>query len=70
LARLYDGDIIRLDAERGLLNALVDPGELARRQPAAPPKAGNAQPDLGRHLFSLFRQSALGAEFGGGVFKI
>jgi phosphogluconate dehydratase len=59
LARLRDGDVIRLDARTGTLEALgVD---LASRPPAnsPPPPVGT-----GRELFALMRGSASQAEFG------
>ena len=61
LSRVRDGDIIRLDAEAGVLEALVDPVEWAARVPAtAPPEADG----MGRELFGLFRANANEAERG------
>jgi phosphogluconate dehydratase len=61
LSRVQDGDIIRLDAEAGTLQALVDPAEWAARVPAtAPPEADG----MGRELFGLFRANANEAERG------
>ena len=61
LARLRDGDVVRLCARRGELNALVDPAEWSARAPAAAPAAG---PGFGRELFALMRAGADGAEQG------
>jgi phosphogluconate dehydratase len=52
LARLRDGDVIRLDTVTGRLEALVD--DLDARAPAAPDLSGNAH-GVGRELFAAFR---------------
>ena len=60
LARLRDGDLVRLDAEAGTLEVLAEGFEA--RPPApfeAPPAHG-----LGRELFALFRAHAGSAETG------
>lgn len=61
IGKLRDGDIVRLDAEAGVLQALVDPAEWAAREQAAPPL-----PELGtgRELFALMRATASEAEAG------
>ncbi len=62
LARLSDGDVVRLDAEAGVLTALVPAAEWDARVPAeAPPEAEGT----GRELFALFRHNASEAERGG-----
>ncbi len=62
LAKLRDGDVVRLCATTGTLDALVDPGEWTlREQAAAPPPALGA----GRELFAFMRRDAHGAEEGG-----
>lgn len=66
LAKLRDGDVVRLDAEAGRLQALVDEQEWARREPA---RIGDAQREanglgLGRELFARMRRNALAAEEG------
>jgi phosphogluconate dehydratase len=66
LARLKTGDPIRLDAEAGVLEVLVDPAELAARPPKADPKAGEF--GYGRELFAHMRRAAGPAESGAGVF--
>ena len=66
LARLRDGDVVRLDADAGTLQALVPPQEWASREAAAMPAAlvaANAI-GVGRELFSAFRRNALLAEQG------
>ncbi|MBZ6380426.1 phosphogluconate dehydratase [Sphingomonas sanguinis] len=58
---IRDGDIVRLDAVEGTLNALVDPTEWAAREQAATPAPAQG---MGRELFALFRQAADEAEKG------
>ncbi|WP_019905181.1 phosphogluconate dehydratase [Methylobacterium sp. 77] len=61
LAKLRDGDIVRLSAEDGALQALVDPAEWdARGDATAPPPALGT----GRELFAFMRHGADGAEQG------
>ena len=66
LAKLKTGDVILLDAERGVLEVKVDPAEWAARPTAVDPRAG--QSGCGRELFAHMRAAALSAEQGGGVF--
>lgn len=62
IGKLRDGDVVRLDAEAGVLTALVDPAVWdAREQAVAPP----AQQGVGRELFALMRHTASEAEAGG-----
>jgi len=62
LARLQDGDMVRLSAEEGSLEALVDADEWAARDYAVPPP----QPlGTGRELFAFMRHGADEAEKGG-----
>ena len=62
IARLREGDIIRLDSEAGTLAVLVDDAEFAAR-PIATTTAPAAN-DLGRQLFAANRQSVLPADRG------
>ena len=62
LSLVRDGDVIRLDAEAGVLTALVDADEWAARSPVPPPAAAMG---TGRELFALFRAHAGDAERGG-----
>jgi phosphogluconate dehydratase len=66
IARLKSGDVIRLDAERGTLEVLVEAAELAARPAAPDPRAGET--GYGRELFAPMRALAQPAELGGGVF--
>lgn len=62
IARLHDGDMVRICARDGRVEALVDPAEWEARSHAAspPPPVG-----VGRELFALFRHHADEAERGG-----
>jgi phosphogluconate dehydratase len=66
LALLRDGDLVRLDARGGRLEALVDAQEWAQRQPAAMTDAQREQNahGAGRELFGGMRRDALAAEEG------
>jgi phosphogluconate dehydratase len=66
LAKVRDGDIIRLDSEAGVLEALVPAEEWARRPLASADLSQNAA-GTGRELFKVFRANAAGAEQGGGL---
>ncbi len=59
LARVQDGDVIRLCAETGSLEVLAD---LTGREPAA---RSEVMQGMGRELFAMFRHFADGAEQGG-----
>ena len=63
LARIRDGDIVRLDAESSSLEVLVDAAAWRQRQPATPDISAGTH-GLGRELFSLMRASAGDAETG------
>jgi phosphogluconate dehydratase len=66
IARIMTGDIVRLDAERGTLEAMIEPAELNARPAAEDPRAG--EHGFGRELFAPLRALAQPAELGGGVF--
>ena len=55
IARIREGDIIRLDAVTGELNVLVPEAEWAARQPVTADLSGN-QFGVGRDLFTNFRR--------------
>jgi phosphogluconate dehydratase len=62
LGLLRDGDVVRVCAQTGTLEALVDPADWASRLPAPPPEA---EWGVGRELFALMRAHADDAERGG-----
>ena len=64
LAKLRDGDLVRLDAPAGQLEALVAETDWNTRLPAQADASDNAY-RWGRELFRLFRQYARTAEEGG-----
>jgi phosphogluconate dehydratase len=66
IAKIADGDMIRIDAIKGTVEVLVDAAELAARDAAEADLAGN-EFGMGRELFSIFRQMAGPADHGGGV---
>lgn len=66
LARVRNGDIIRLDARAGTLDALVDAATWAAREPAVidPLAADDNGHGLGRELFAGLRRNVSSAEQG------
>ena len=66
IARLRDGDIIRLDATTGRLEALVPPAEWAARAPATADLSRH-HAGLGRELFAGFRAGVSAADSGASV---
>jgi phosphogluconate dehydratase len=65
LARVRTGDLIRLDAEAGRLELLVDAAVFAARTPAEAPEDGEG---FGRELFAPFRAHVSAADSGASVF--
>lgn len=66
IARIRDGDMIRVDAVSGLLEVLVPATEFDARQPAEADLSHNEW-GLGRDLFARFRENAGTADQGGSV---
>ena len=66
LAKLLDGDVVRIDARAGTLQALVPDAQWAAREPATLPEAlrGSNGHAMGRELFAMFRRNATTAEEG------
>ena len=64
IAKLKDGDLVRLDAERGTLEVLSP--DFDSRTPVAADLSAN-QSGIGRELFSLFRNSVGPATEGASV---
>ena len=63
LAKVRTGDVILLDAERGILDVRLDAEELSHRPPATVDLNANRF-GFGRELFNGFRDHATGAEEG------
>ena len=66
LARVRDGDIIRVDGETGVLRVLVEPLEWAARKPATRPE--DLGIGCGRELFGFMRAAFSSAEQGASAF--
>ena len=69
IAKLRDGDIIRLDVGKGTLKVLVDAKEFAARPLAQKDLSAN-QLGVGRELFASFRQLVGAADQGATIFGI
>lgn len=69
LAKVRTGDVILLDAERGILDVRLDAEELDRRPPATVDVNANRF-GFGRELFNGFRDHASGAEEGAMSFML
>ena len=65
LARVRDGDLIRVDGQNGELLLQVDEAEFASRQPAARPAPASG---CGRELFAFMRHNFSTAEQGASAF--
>ena len=66
IARVRDGDVVRVDATSGELAALVDEDEWASRQTVVADLSGNAF-GLGRELFAFMRAAVSPADVGASV---
>jgi phosphogluconate dehydratase len=66
IARLVDGDILKLDSVAGTLEVMVSEVEWEQRAASAAPPSEDS---LGRGLFSVFRRSVTGAMLGASVFE-
>ena len=69
IAKIRDGDLIRLDADRGRLELLIDPAELDQREACQADLSAN-QAGTGRELFSAFRAIAGRADQGASIFGV
>ncbi len=67
IGKVQDGDLIRLDAETGSLELLVDAATLAARAGAVPSLESNWS-GTGRELFAAFRATAGRADQGASIF--
>jgi len=68
IARIHDGDLVRLNADAGTIEVLVDADEFARRTPAGPPDREFA--GTGRELFESIRRAVGSADTGASAFGI
>jgi phosphogluconate dehydratase len=66
ISRLRDGDIIRLDARAGVLEAQVDAAILAAREPVKPELLDTTF-GVGRELFTRLREGATPADEGASI---
>jgi phosphogluconate dehydratase len=66
LAKVRDGDIVRLDSITGTLTVKVPDETLSQREAPTPSLEQNGY-GMGRDLFRVFRANAAAAEEGGGV---
>ncbi|ACX88524.1 6-phosphogluconate dehydratase [Pectobacterium parmentieri WPP163] len=63
LAKVQDGDMIRVDGISGEISLLVDEAELAQRHPEQPDLSAS-HVGMGRELFTALRENITGAEQG------
>jgi phosphogluconate dehydratase len=66
ISRLRDGDMIRLDARTGVLEAQIDPARLRARVPIVP-SIHKAVYGVGRELFGRLRETAGAADEGASI---
>jgi phosphogluconate dehydratase len=69
IAKIRDGDMIRLDADAGILEVLVDIAEFGLRQPVQADLSRN-QIGTGRELFAAFRAITGRADQGASIFEV
>ena len=67
LARVRDGDVVRVDAGVGRLEILVDAAELLAREPATAPRG---EATFGRQLFEPLRRLVGPADRGASIFTV
>ncbi|MEM7376860.1 MAG: phosphogluconate dehydratase [Pseudomonadota bacterium] len=66
IARVCNGDTVRLDCEAGRLSVCVTDDVLAQREPCS---VAASEPGLGREMFAVFRNTVNGAEQGASVVR-
>ena len=69
IAKIRDGDMIRLDADAGTMDVLVDAAEFGLRQPAQADMSRN-HTGTGRELFAAFRKLTGSASEGASIFEV
>jgi phosphogluconate dehydratase len=68
IARICDGDVVRLDARTGTLDVLVSDEELALRELVDAPPSEASWTGTGRELFAALRRAVGPADQGASVF--
>jgi len=68
IAKVQDGDMIRIDTDAGVLDVEVDDASWAARPMARPAHQADNEVGFGRELFGVFRAAAAPAESGASVF--
>jgi phosphogluconate dehydratase len=68
IAKIRDGDIVRIDSRAGRLEVMVDPAEFAARAPAIPDLSRNDH-GTGREMFAELRGGVGDAESGASLFR-
>jgi phosphogluconate dehydratase len=66
ISRLRDGDIIKLDARAGVLEAQLDAATLSKREPVKPAVFDTTY-GVGRELFTRLREGATPADEGASI---
>jgi len=69
IAKIHDGDMIRVDATSGRLEILVDAKDFAAR-PDATEDLRAAHEGVGREMFGMFRANVGRADEGASIFGI
>lgn len=69
IARLRDGDLVRVDAVAGTLSVLVEPAAWAAREPATADLEASHH-GVGRDLFAAFRAAVGTADAGAAIFAV
>ena len=67
LRKIRDGDLIHMDAKKGILRCEVGPKELEMREIPKEPNLSESQ-GLGREMFEMFRSRVSDAELGASIF--
>ena len=69
IAKIRNGDVVRLDANAGTLEVKVDAATLSAREAASGDRLASHHQGLGRELFSLFRDTVGASDAGACVFN-
>jgi phosphogluconate dehydratase len=69
IGKIRDGDLVHIDADRGLLSVEASGETLESRTHTQPDLSANYT-GMGRELFTAFRKNASGAEMGASIFPV